>query len=146
MGRLRPSFSRSSSMSLAYAFSSSMSWTTSPGMSRGSVKTIIVAISSDGTATSSRVAKYRLSTSGPPERASRLARTRREMGGLGGHFGAPHLPIQPGGHQPPAVVVAQIGAVVLQRVVPHRDVHARRRLNVVLLLGQVALDVEDHLP
>ena len=54
MGRSRPSFARRSSRSLPYAFSSSMSCTTSPGIRRGSVKTMSEAISSDGNAISSR--------------------------------------------------------------------------------------------
>src|SRR5918996_983774 len=49
-------------MSLAYAFSASMSWTASPGIRRGSVKTISDAMSSDGIAMSSRLTTYRLST------------------------------------------------------------------------------------
>ena len=42
-------------MSLPYAFSSTMSWTASPGRSRGSVNTITEAITSDGIATSRRL-------------------------------------------------------------------------------------------
>src|SRR5213594_3827100 len=121
-GRSRPSFARSSSRSLAYAFSASMSTTTSPGMSRGSVKTISDAISRDGIATRSRLARYRLSTGG----------------------GRP-LPLEPRGHEPPAVVVAHVRPVVLDRALPDRDVDGRWHLHVVLLLGQVALDVVDDL-
>src|SRR6266576_4105784 len=45
------------------------------------------------------------------------------------------LPREPGGHQPPAVVVAHVGCVVLDRDVPHRDLDRGRHLHVVLLLG-----------
>src|SRR5207249_5420354 len=122
-GRLRPSFSRSSSRSLAYAFSASISTTTSPGISRGSVKTISDAISSEGIAMSRRFARYRLSTTG-----------RRDSS-----------PVEPRRHEPAAVVVAHVRPVVLERALPDRDVDAGRHLHVVLLLGQVALDVVDDL-
>src|SRR5437879_2998766 len=118
-GRSRPSLARSSAMSRAYAFSESMSWTASPGMSRGSVKTISEAISSDGIATSTRFATYRFSN-------ARLA-------------------VEPGRQQAAAVVVAHVRSVVLERAFPDGDVHAGRHLHVVLLLGQVALDVVDQL-
>jgi hypothetical protein len=48
IGRFNPSFARRSSRSLPYAFSSSISWTTSPGMRRGSVKTMSEAIEQRG--------------------------------------------------------------------------------------------------
>src|SRR5882762_9727056 len=128
-GRLRPSFSRSSSRSLAYAFSASISTTTSPGISRGSVKTISDAISSEGIAMSSRFARYRLSTGrrprGAPAPASR--------------------PVQPRGGQPPAEIVAEVRRVVLQRALPRRDAEPRVDLDVVLLLREVALDLVDEL-
>ena len=75
---------RSSSRSFAYAFSSSIIATTSPGISRGRVKTISDAISSDGIATTNRFARYRLS-----------------IGAV--------LPFEPGRHQAAAVVVAELG-------------------------------------
>src|SRR5688572_22283714 len=102
-------------MSLAYDVSASMSWTASPGIRRGSVNTINDAISSDGIAMSSRLARYRLST--------------------------PVSAVQPGRQQPRAVVVAEVGAVVLERALPDRDVDSRRHLHVVLLLGEVPLDI-----
>src|SRR6266851_7449097 len=55
------------------------------------------------------------------------------------------LPLEPGGHQAPAVVVAHVGSVILDRGVPHRDLDRGRHLHVVLLLGQVALDLPDDL-
>src|SRR5215831_15422183 len=123
-GRSRPSFARSSAMSFAYEVSASMSCTASPGMRRGSVKTIAVAITSEGTATSNRRARYRLSTpaSSPPASA-----------------------IQPGGREPPAEIVAEVGAVVLQRALPHGDAEARMDGDVVLLGCQMALDGVDQL-
>src|SRR5881409_3501622 len=95
-----------------------MRLTTSPGMSRGSVKTINDAMSSDGTATSRRVARYRRSTASA---------------------------VEPGRDQSPAVVEAEVRAVVLERGVPHRRVRRRAELHVVLLVGQVALEVVDDL-
>src|SRR5689334_17460506 len=117
-GRSSPSLARSSSMSLAYDVSASMSCTASPGISRGSVKTMNEAMSNDGTATTRRRARYRLSTSA----------------------------IEPGRHEASPVVVAEARRVVLQRVLPDADVLARRHLDVVLLAGQVPLDVENDLP
>src|SRR5256885_3386025 len=117
-GRSRPSLARSSARSRAYAFSSSMRLTTSPGMSRGSVKTINDAMSSAGTATSRRVARYRRSTASA---------------------------VEPGRDQSPAVVEAEVRAVVLECGVPHRRVRRRAELHVVLLVGQVALEVVDDL-
>src|SRR5205823_5961085 len=58
IGRSSPSFALRSSRSLPYAFSSSMSWTTSPGIRRGRVNTMSEAISSDGTATRRRRRTY----------------------------------------------------------------------------------------
>src|SRR2546422_10770208 len=100
-----------------------MSCTASPGISRGSVKTMAVAISSEGTATRRRRTRYRRSTAPAPVASA----------------------FEPGGHQPAAVVVAEARRVVLQRALPDADVHARGHLHVVLLLGQMALDVEDDL-
>src|SRR5881397_2190391 len=101
-----------------------MSCTASPGISRGSVKTIALAMSSEGTATSNLRARYRLSTPAWSPRASA---------------------IQPGGHEAAAVVVAEARRVVLEGAFPYADVDAGRHLHVVLLLGQMALDVEDDL-
>src|SRR5882724_12174628 len=101
-----------------------MSCTASPGISRGSVKTMAVAISSEGTATSSRRARYRLSTPPASPRASA---------------------VEPCGGQPPAEVVTQVGAVVLQRALPHRDAEPGVDRDVVLLSGQVALERVDDL-
>src|SRR5258706_2770165 len=91
-------------------------------MSRGSVKTMSDAISSDGIATTNRFARYRLSTVRPAASAV-------------------PSPIQPRRHQAAAVVVPDVWSVVLQRGVPHADVHARRDGDVVLLLREVALDL-----
>src|SRR5262245_14430904 len=102
-----------------------MSWTTSPGIRRGSVKTITDAMISEGMATSSRLKKYRLNTSAPSP---------------------PRLPFQPGRHQPATVVVAHVRGVVPERAVPDSDVDLGGHLYVVLLLGQVALDVVNDLP
>src|SRR6185295_3366795 len=104
-------------MSLAYAFSASMSWTASPGMRRGSVNTMSEAISNDGIAISNRLTTYRLSTR-PPRAWPRY-----------------DLAIEPGRQQAPAVVVSEVGSVVLQGAFPDGDVHAGRRRDVVLLLG-----------
>src|SRR5207247_3493062 len=117
-GRSRPSLARSSARSRAYAFSSSIRLTTSPGMSRGSVKTISDAISSDGIATSRRLARYRRSTVSA---------------------------VEPGRDQPPTVVEAEVRAVIFQRAVPDRGVRRGAERHVVLLVSQVALDVVDHL-
>src|SRR5262249_42813623 len=95
-----------------------MSCTASPGMSRGRLKTTSDAISSDGSATSTRRTRYRRST---------------------------RSALQPGGEQPAAVIVAEIRAVVLERAVPHCDVDAGIRRDVVLLLGQITLDGGDLL-
>src|SRR5678815_3148808 len=54
-------------------------------------------------------------------------------------------PIEPGGDEPPAVVVADVRPVVLDRRIPDADIGARRRLDVVLLLGEVPLDLVDDL-
>src|SRR6266852_8647835 len=61
-------------------------------------------------------------------------------------YASSRLPVEPGGHQAAAVVVTQVGPVVLERLVPDRVVDLRTDLNVVLLLGQVSLDFEDLLP
>src|SRR4030095_1723788 len=58
--------------------------------------------------------------------------------------GVPGLsPVEPGGLEPTAVVVAHVRAVVLERALPDGDVYGRRHLHVVLLQGEVALDVVD---
>src|SRR5512138_3024971 len=111
-------------MSFAYKVSASMSCTASPGMRRGSVNTMALAISSEGMATSSRRARYRLST---PASSPRISA------------------IQPGGREPPAEVVAEVRAVVLQRALPHRDAEAGMDRDVVLLRGQMALHGVDQL-
>src|SRR6185503_19398644 len=58
----------------------------------------------------------------------------------------PELAVEPGGHEPPAVVISEVRSVVDERPVPHRDVHAGPELHVVLLLGDVALGLVDDLP
>src|SRR5689334_12862161 len=95
-----------------------MSWTASPGIRRGSVNTITDAMISDGMATSSRRARYRFSTDSA---------------------------VEPGGRQPPSVVVAEIGSVVLEGAVPDGRIGLRDRGDVVHLLGQVALDLVNEL-
>src|SRR5262245_44425295 len=55
------------------------------------------------------------------------------------------LPIEPGGGEAAAVVEAEVGPVVLEGAVPDRDVDAARHVHVVLLHGQVALDLVDDL-
>src|SRR5678815_2501782 len=55
------------------------------------------------------------------------------------------LAVEPCSHEAAAVIVAEIGAVVLQGAVPDRDVDSRGELHVVLLLGQIALQVVDDL-
>src|SRR5438105_3134219 len=89
-------------------------------MRRGSVNTMSEAISSDGIATNIRLTRYLFSTRDP-------------------------LAVEPRRRHSAADVVAEIRRVILQRAVPHRDVDLRRRRHVVLLLGEIALDVEDHL-
>src|SRR5882672_5946652 len=96
-----------------------MSCTASPGISRGSVKTMAVAISSEGTATRRRRTRYRRSTAPAPVASA----------------------FEPGGHQPAAVVVAEARRVVLQRALPDADVHARGHLDVVLLPSGVYIGV-----
>src|SRR6185436_9876094 len=118
MGRSRPSLWRRSSTSLPYAFSSSMSCTASPGSSRGRVKTMSEAMISEGIATTSRLRRYRLSTGSA---------------------------VEPGREQTAAPVVAEIGHVVLEGAVPHPDVDAGGRVDVVLLVSGVALDLVEHL-
>src|SRR4029453_9250431 len=100
-----------------------MSWTTSPGSSRGSENTITDAISSDGIATRSRRSTYFFT----------------KLDGL------PRLLVQPGGHQAPAVVVADIGPEVLDVRHPRRHRAHRGAVGVVDLLGDEALDVVDDL-
>src|SRR6185503_7472686 len=55
------------------------------------------------------------------------------------------LTIEPGGDEPPPIVVAEVRRVVLEGAVPDAHVYGRRHLHVVLLLGEVALDLEDQL-
>src|SRR5262249_15519276 len=55
------------------------------------------------------------------------------------------LAIQPRRHEAAAPVVAEVGAIVLERPIPDGDVDGRGHLNVVLLLRQIPLDVEDDL-
>src|SRR5580765_1658010 len=55
------------------------------------------------------------------------------------------LAVEPGGHEAAAVVVAEIRPVVFQGAVPDRHVNPRGELDVVLLLGQMALQVVDDL-
>src|SRR5688572_15596268 len=105
-------------MSLAYDVSASISCTASPGIRRGSVNTIIDAMSSDGSAISSRRARYRLSTGSA---------------------------VQPGRHEPTAVVVADVRAVILQRRIPDADVRRRWHLHIELLFREVALQLVDDL-
>src|SRR6266849_155094 len=118
MGRSRPSLWRRSSTSLPYAFSSSMSWTASPGSSLGRVKTMSEAITSEGIATTRRLRRYRLSTGSA---------------------------VEPGRLEATAVVVAHIRSVVLHGRIPDRGLGHGRQLNVVLLPGQVPLDLVDDL-
>src|SRR5712691_11769321 len=96
-----------------------MSWTASPGSSRGRVKTMSEAITSEGIATTRRLRRYRLSTGSA---------------------------VEPGREQAATPVVAEIGHVVLERAVPHPDIDAGRRIHVVLLPGRVALDLVEHVP
>src|SRR5512132_6443 len=100
-----------------------MSWTTSPGSSRGSRKTMNEAIRSDGIATSRRRKTY-FFTPRP----------------------APGLFVQPGGHHAPAVVVADIGPEVLHIGFPGRHRAHRGAEQDIGLLGHVALDVVDDVP
>src|SRR5882672_4165699 len=100
-----------------------MSCTASPGISRGSVKTMAVAISSEGTATSNLRARYRLSTSWSSPRFSAL---------------------EPRRDEPAAVVVAEVGPVVLQRALPDGRVDLRDGGRVVGLLRQIPLDLLDQ--
>src|SRR5262245_8673725 len=111
-------------MSFAYEVSASMSCTASPGMRRGRVNTIAVAISSEGTATSNRRARYRLSTPASSPRGSAIQPCRREAA---------------------AEIVAEVRAVVLQRALPHRDAEPRMNRDVVLLRGEMALHGVDQL-
>src|SRR6266849_3140751 len=54
-------------------------------------------------------------------------------------------PLEPGGEEPPAVVVTEVGPIVLQRPIPGGDVDAGGNLDVVLLAGEVALEIVKHL-
>src|SRR5205085_1680322 len=87
-------------------------------------------------------------TTGAGSRSWRATRTKKSKTkskpGWGARERAPHtpaLPLQPGRQQPSAVVVPEVRSVVLQRAVPDRDVRPGRRVHVVLLLRQVALDL-----
>src|SRR5438445_107490 len=55
-------------------------------------------------------------------------------------------PVQPGAQQAAAVVVAEVGAVVLQRAVPHEEGDGRIDLDDVLLDGHQTLDLVDEPP
>src|SRR3989441_7029994 len=55
-------------------------------------------------------------------------------------------PVEPGCHESAAVVVAEVWPVVLERTVPNGNIDPRRDLDVVLLFGQVTLQVVDNLP
>src|SRR5262250_178746 len=56
----------------------------------------------------------------------------------------PSLSVEPGGQQPTAVIVPEIGPVVLDRAVPHEDDDGRVDLRDVLLGRQVALDLVEQ--
>src|SRR5437660_7777909 len=127
IGRSSPSFALRSSRSLPYAFSSSMSWTTSPGIRRGRVNTMSEAISSDGTAT------------------RRRRRTYLRMRALDAAASESRLLVDPGGHQPPAIVEAVVRHVVLDVRVPRREDPDRPVGPEQRLIGEVALDVEHDL-
>src|SRR5260370_30321006 len=98
-----------------------MSCTTSPGIMRGSENTTRDARKSDEVAISSRLRTYlriRL------EQRPGFAGTRRALGGLGGHFEAPHLrllwavvclPVDPERRGTVPVVEAGVRGVVLHR-------------------------------
>src|SRR6266545_1552399 len=101
-----------------------MSWTTSPGRSRGSENTITDAISSDGIATRSRRRTYFFT----------------KLDGL------PRLLVQPSGHQATAVVVADIRPEVLHIRLPGRHRAHRGAEQDIGLLRHVALDVVDDVP
>src|SRR5262249_14554774 len=49
--------------------------------------------------------------------------------------------VEPGGAQAPAVVVAEVGRVVLEGALPHGDVRPRGKVDVVLLPREVSLDL-----
>src|SRR5215813_935266 len=57
----------------------------------------------------------------------------------------PSSTIQPGRGEAPAVIVAEVGAVVLQRGVPDGEGNDRIRLRPIDLLAEVALNVVDDL-
>src|SRR5262245_54476921 len=54
-------------------------------------------------------------------------------------------PVEPGRDQAAAVIVPEIGSVVLEGSVPHEDHYRRVDLQDVLLGGHVALDLVDEL-
>src|SRR5712692_1290769 len=72
--------------------------------------------------------------------------TSAEGRGAGRGHGPALSAVQPGLQKPPAVVVAQVRAVVLERAVPNRQVDGRGHLDVILLGCQVALELVDELP
>src|SRR6266508_5924787 len=120
-----------------------MSCTTSPWIMRGRENTTRDARKSDEVAISSRLRTYlRICL----EQRPGFARTRRALGGLGGHFGAPHLSIQPQRRGAVAVVEAGVRGVVLHRRLPRSREHRGVQIHVVLLLRGVPLNVEDELP
>src|SRR5262245_55113736 len=53
---------------------------------------------------------------------------------------------EPGGHEPAAIVIAQVGRKVPHVGFPRRDDATRRPVEVVDLLGEIALDVPNDLP
>src|SRR5712692_8661017 len=101
-----------------------MSCTTSPGMRRGRTNTMSDAIKSDGTATTRRWRMY--------VRMAKLGRCAR------GRSGPVFLLVDPGRHEPAAVVEAVIRHVVLDVGLPGRDDLDRAVRPEVGLLGQVA--------
>src|SRR5437867_3294970 len=58
----------------------------------------------------------------------------------------PASTIQPGGRQPSTEVIPEIRRIVLQGALPRRDAEAGVDGDVVLLPGEVALDLVDQLP
>src|SRR5436853_7140271 len=57
----------------------------------------------------------------------------------------PPSTVEPGGGQAAADVVAEVRAIVLQRAVPHGGGQPGGEGDIVLLPGEVALDLVDHL-
>src|SRR5882724_11342929 len=91
---------------------------------------------------------------GPSHQTQRASPLNRDGGARGGvHSPSTEtdalepspLAIQPRRRETAAPVEAEVGAVVPERPVPDCDIDAGGQLNVVLLLCQMALDVEDDL-